>query len=79
MQAQTWTVIGLLAATLFAVLFYLGAKIDSLGSSVNGRIDGLSSRVDTLSERMSAQGLELSRAIYEVAGKLDEHLRRHAG
>ncbi|MGH9198091.1 MAG: hypothetical protein ACRD1T_20455 [Acidimicrobiia bacterium] len=32
MEAQAWTAIGLLAATLVGTLFYLGNWIDSLGA-----------------------------------------------
>jgi hypothetical protein len=99
MEAQAWTAIGLLAATLLGALFYLGNRIDVLGSEMRGqfqaqglRIDGLSSRIDTQSGRMDSlsgrvaalavrveeQGVQLADRIYELAVKLDDHLRRHA-
>jgi hypothetical protein len=113
-EAQVWTVIGLLAATLTGSLVYLGGRIDRLGTSLGGRIDslgtslggrinsqgtrldgrldvlaseirdqssridGLSGRVDGLSARVEEQGARLSEHMYELAIKLDEHLRRHA-
>jgi hypothetical protein len=90
MEAQVWTLIGLLAATLFGSFFYLGSRIDGLESSLSGRIDGLGGRIDGLHGRMDAlernlraeiraQGRELGERIYEVSVKLDDHLRRHAG
>jgi hypothetical protein len=99
-EAQAWTAIGLLAATLVGSLFYLGNRIDSLGARLNaridglsgslgsridglsgslsGRIDGLAGRIDGLTVRVEDQGHQLSTQIYELAGKLDDHLRRHA-
>jgi hypothetical protein len=74
MEAQVWTLIGLLGATVLGSFVYLGQKIDALG----GRIDGLSGRMDALAARVEDLGRELSDRIYEVAVKLDEHLRRHA-
>jgi hypothetical protein len=66
MVAVAWAAIGLLAATLVSSLFYLGSKIDGLGSSLSGRIDSLddrlsgrldalSSRIDTLDARLSGR------------------------
>ena len=48
MEAIAWSAIGLLAATLLGVLFFIGSRIDGLGA----RIDGLGSRVDGLSARI---------------------------
>lgn len=48
-----WTVIGLLAATSFGALFYLGSRVDALAArmdsgfaAVNARLDALNSRFD---------------------------------
>ncbi|MBA3430935.1 MAG: hypothetical protein H0U16_05580 [Actinobacteria bacterium] len=118
MEAQAWTAIALLAASLISSLFYLGNRIDGLGNSLgnlidalgsridaldnslNSRIDGLSGRIDALEARLDAridgltsevraqsarigrleeQGALLAGRIYELAVKLDDHLRRHAG
>jgi hypothetical protein len=79
-----------LAATLVGSLFYLGNRIDSLGARlesridglsgrIDSRIDGLSGRVDALTVRIEDQGRQLGSQIYEVAAKLDDHLRPHAG
>lgn len=107
MQAQAWTAIGLLAATLLGALFYLGNRIDMLGSELRSemrgqfqeiraevggqfpaqrsriddlsfRIETLSVRVDSLAVRVEEQGHQLADRIYELALKLDDHLRRHA-
>lgn len=75
METQIWTLIGLLAAALFGSFYYLGSRIDTLGS----RIDSLNSRVDGLSARVETQGTEVSRSVYALASKLDQHLRWHAG
>ena len=55
MQAQAWTAIGLLAATLLGVLFYLGNRIDylgnridTLGSEVRGQFQTQGARIDNL-------------------------------
>jgi hypothetical protein len=85
MEAQTWTAIGLLAATLLGLLVYLGTRIDALGSEMRSqfqaqraRIDTLSARMDTLAVRVEEQGAQLADMIYELAVKLDDHLKRHA-
>ncbi len=93
MEAQAWTAIGLLAATLLGSLFYLGNRIDTLGARLDsridgltgridgltGRIDGLNGRLDGLTVRVEEQGRQLGSEIYGLATRLDEHLRRHAG
>jgi hypothetical protein len=79
MEAQAWTAIALLAATLIGSLFYLGNWIDSLGARLDARLDGLAGRIDSLSARIDALGARLDSRIDGLAEKLDEHLRRHAG
>jgi hypothetical protein len=89
MEAQAWTAIGLLAATLLGALFYLGNRIDALGSELRSElrsefhsqgagIDSLSVRVDSLAFRVEEQGIQLADRIYELSVKLDDHLRWHA-
>ncbi len=63
MEAQAWTAIALLAATLISSLFYLGSRIDglagrmdSLGSRLDSRIDGLTGRIDGLAGGIDALG-----------------------
>jgi hypothetical protein len=65
MEAQAWTAIGLLAATLVGSLFYIGNRIDSLGARLDSRIDGLSGRIDGLTFRVEDQGRQLGSQIYE--------------
>jgi division protein CdvB (Snf7/Vps24/ESCRT-III family) len=86
MEAQAWTAIGLLAATLLGVLFYLGNRIDLLGSEMRSqfqaqaaRSDAMSTRIDAVAARVDELGMHLSDRIYELAVKLDDHLRWHAG
>ncbi|MEO8323776.1 MAG: hypothetical protein ABI571_06535, partial [Actinomycetota bacterium] len=77
----TWTVIGLLAATLFGALIYLGgridgvvSRIDGLSSEMNARFDGLSSRIDGLSSRVD----RFSSEVHEQRGRIDDHVRWHS-
>jgi hypothetical protein len=51
MEAQAWTAIGLLAATLLGTLVYLGTRIDGLGA----RIDGLGARLDSRIDALDAK------------------------
>lgn len=50
MTGVAWTAIGLLAATLFGMLYYLGGRIDKLAS----RIDALGARLDARIDSLSA-------------------------
>ncbi len=85
MEAQVWTLIGLLAASILGMLFYLGNRIDALAcemrsgfARVDSRMDSMSARIDSLSVRVEEQGAHLADRIYELAVKLDDHLRWHA-
>ncbi|MQA98801.1 MAG: hypothetical protein GEU78_00675 [Actinobacteria bacterium] len=66
MEQAAWTAIGLLAASVFGSIFYLGARIDALGARLHGRIDALTGRIDALSGRIDSLG-----------SRLDAHLERH--
>ena len=93
MEAQIWTLIGLLTATLFGALFYLGARIDALGARIDAqgadlgaridgqsaRIDGQSARIDALTFGVQEQGKALADDIYKLGIKFDDHLRWHTG
>ncbi|MGH2729053.1 MAG: hypothetical protein ACRDJI_00430 [Actinomycetota bacterium] len=93
MEAQAWTAIGLLAATLLGSHFYLGNRIDNLGMELRtelraqgaridaqgARIDAQGARFDALSAQIHEQGIMLGNRLYDIAVKLDDHLRRHAG
>ena len=86
MAAVAWTAIGLLGATLAALvgaIFQLGGRIDGLGRELGGRIDGLSERIDTVSRdlgaRMDALSRDLGDRIDGVSERIDAHVERHAG
>ena len=75
MPAVAWTAIGLLGATLFASLFYLGGRIDALsnrvdalGAKLDGRIDGFASRIDGLSSRIDG-----------LSSRIDTHVEQRSG
>jgi hypothetical protein len=64
MIAVAWTAIGLLAATLAALvaaIFQLGSRIDAQGRELRAAIDAQGQRIDAL------------------AGRIDAHMERHAG
>ncbi|HEX9124143.1 MAG TPA: hypothetical protein VF984_12455 [Actinomycetota bacterium] len=84
-MAVAWATLGILGATLVASFFYLGVKIDGLGtelrtaiatqgSELGGRIDALAARID---ERIDA----LTSRIDGLNERLDSHIgnHRHAG
>jgi hypothetical protein len=67
-EAQVWTLIGVLVASqagLLTALFRLGSRIDALGARLDARID--------------SQGADLRARIDRIDAKLDDHLGRHAG
>lgn len=49
-MAVAWATLGVLTATLFGTLFYLGSKIDALSA----RMDGFAGRMDAMSARLDA-------------------------
>lgn len=65
MEQVAWTLIALLAGTLFGTLIYLGNKIDAMNSSINARIDALGARLDSRIDALSSQ--------------LQAHVERHIG
>jgi hypothetical protein len=71
MEAQAWTAIGLLTATLLGCLVYLGTRIDAWGARIDALAARLDSRIDGLEARLTSR-------IDALDAKLDEHLRRHA-
>jgi hypothetical protein len=75
MTEVAWTAIGLLAATLFGMLFFIGARIDGLG----GRIDSLGARIDSLGARIDSLGARIDARIDALAVQMSAHLERHAG
>jgi hypothetical protein len=79
MDAAVWTAIGLLAATSLGSLFYLGARIDSLGARMDSRFDGVAGRLDALEGRMEARFAHVDQRFDTLEARLDAHLDRHAG
>jgi hypothetical protein len=94
MLAAIWTLIALLAGTLFWALQYLGsridvlsAKVDALGAGLGERIDAqgarLGERIDAqgaqLGERIDAQGARLDARMDQLQALLTRHIERHAG
>jgi hypothetical protein len=82
MTEVAWTAIGLLAATLFGMLFFIGARIDGLGGridSLGARIDSLGARIDSLGARIDSLGARLDARIDALAVQMSAHLERHAG
>jgi hypothetical protein len=91
MDEMVWTLIGLLAATTFGNLYWLGARIDrlgvglgtridALGARIDGlgsRVDGLESRIDGLAGRVDALDAHLTARIDALAARFDEHLSSH--
>ena len=47
MEAIVWTAIGLLAATSFGTLYYLGSRIDALAARLDARMDSGIARMDS--------------------------------
>ena len=74
-MALEWTTLGILTATLVASFFFLGNKIDALGSELRGAIGETNRRIDRLSERIDAQGAELSARIDALGERLHHHIR----
>jgi hypothetical protein len=66
MTEVAWTAIGLLAATLFANLFWLGSRIDSLAGRMESGFARLDGRLDAVNARLDG-----------VNARLDTHVRNH--
>ena len=54
MAAVAWSAIGLLAATLFGSLYWLGSRIDHLSTRIDNLDSKLGGRIDALGARMDA-------------------------
>ena len=65
MTAAVWTLIAMQAATLFGVVYHLGAKIDSMGARLDARIDGMGARLDARIDSLTLA--------------FRDHEQRHAG
>ena len=55
MEQVAWAVTGLLAAALFGNFWFLGAKIDSINSRIDGLANRLDARIDALTSRLDAR------------------------
>ena len=62
-----WAALGLMAATLFGVLFYLGNKIDNINNRIDHLADSLGGRMDSLGARIDG-----------ISSQLAAHLEKHA-
>jgi hypothetical protein len=71
MEAQAWTAIGLLAATLVGALFYLGNRMDSLGARLDSRIDDLAGRLDSRIDGLAGRIDGLDTRIDGLSGRID--------
>lgn len=54
MTEVAWTAIGLLAATLFGSLFWLGSRIDNLASRVESGFGRIDARLDAINARLDS-------------------------
>jgi len=52
MVAVAWAAIGLLGATLFGNLYWLGGRIDALGARMDAKFDRLDARLDMMNARL---------------------------
>ena len=64
---EFWATFVFFAGTLSAMFFFLGHKIDS----INTRIDGLGARMDAMNNSLGAR-------IDNLSGQLQAHIERHA-
>jgi hypothetical protein len=93
MEAQAWTAVALLGASLIGSFGYLGAHIDALGARIDeqgaplgrARIDSLddrlTGRIDALAIRVDTQTAPIDGMAAKVAAltvSLDDHLRPHS-
>ena len=97
MELTILTLIALLGASVFGsfgAFFFLGSKIDALGSRLDARIDAqgtdIAGRIDALGARLDARidaqagdirslRTELSARLDTLSARMDDHIRRHAG
>jgi hypothetical protein len=93
MEAVAWTAIGMLGATLVALVgaaFQLNLKIDAQGRDVGARVDAVGARIDAvgarvdavssnLGARIDALHLNLVDRIDALGSRIDAHLERHTG
>lgn len=59
-EAQIWTLIGVLVTTLIGMLVYVGGRIDGLGARLEARIDSLGARLDRRFDVLTSEVLNQS-------------------
>jgi len=67
------TAIAVLAATSIGTLFYLGARIDSLGAKTGERFDSLLARMDARFDRVDARFDHIDDRFDALSARLDAH------
>lgn len=73
-EAQVWTLIGVLVATQAALLgglFNLGARFDRLDTKIDAQGASLGARFDRLDAKIDAQGTSLGARIDRLDAKTD--------
>jgi hypothetical protein len=66
MEAQAWTAIALLGATLVGTVFWLGNRIDALAARIDGQGDTLGARIDAQSARIDSLATHVADLTAEV-------------
>ncbi|HXF74056.1 MAG TPA: hypothetical protein VNO79_15780 [Actinomycetota bacterium] len=82
MEALTWTAIGLVGAAVlgsFGAFFYLGTRIDALGSQVTARMDSLFGQIGPMQRIMGSldarmTGLQETVGTFQTVGALDRRM-----
>jgi hypothetical protein len=69
MDAAVWTAIGLIAATSLGTLFYLGARIDGLGTRIDALSSRMDSRFDALEARMDSRFSRVEQQMHALEGR----------
>lgn len=63
MEAQAWTAIGLLGATLIWALTHLGSRIERNGARIDALATSLGHRIDSLHHKMDSRASRLHHRI----------------
>ena len=66
-EVAIWTTLAVLAGFSFSALFYLGHRIDQLGTDIRVEIRYLASRIDGTNARIDG-----------LSARFDGHLEQHA-
>jgi hypothetical protein len=76
--AAVWTSIAVLAGFSFSTLFYLGHRVDQLGSDLRAEIRAEIRDVGTRLDRVDARLDAMNGRIDGLSQRFDTHLERHA-